>query len=397
MYLHNATSPTAPESTIESSDYLFTGGLLRGAARTAAFPVSACLPSAGGGVFKTTNANPQQKAVFVKTSRDAHDGSTWNAGILREDPKLKHARERRSYHGYNSADSRRQSGGSRGVKNPGSGGSSGSSTGTISDVLKSRLASVYRKQHLEDVLGSMDISDQIEKELAVEEALVAAEEEKRTLQLRQREGSRVEKPPVSSTCASRTELYPQHNHSQYHHHSHSHSHHHHQQQQQNHEPHPHHQPPQTQPQVSPHRVAARERGISLVAPDHVLLRTRDFTQSLLNESTTSSSELLSSLTGVLSPGSSSTSRDSIASQFSGPPHKSIMSLGNGLPPPRPDSSQRGWENVKATLFEKSNRRTSWADLNRDTEYIRKYDVNAIPGLEVQVGTMRYQRRPKLDF
>ncbi|KAI9335460.1 hypothetical protein BDR26DRAFT_527904 [Obelidium mucronatum] len=360
MYLHNATQPAATtEAQIESGDYLFTGGLLRGAARTAAFPVSACLPSAGGGVFKTTHTNPQQKAVFVKTSRDANDGSTWNAGILREDPKLKLARE---WRGANRAGIKTNASGSNSSSRSSkcNGSPRGSvSTGSMSEVLRSRLASVYRKQHLEDMLGSMEINEQMEKELAIEEAIAAAEEEKR-VSMRAREGSRPpEKVPFTSTT-SKTEIYQQL-----------------QTRQQN----------QLGPQVSPHRVAARERGISLVAPDHVLLRTRDFTQALLNESCASSSELLSSLTGVSPANGAQVSQ----------PYKSITSLGNGLPPPRPDSSQRGWENVKATLFEKSNRRTSWADLNRDTEYLKKYDVNAIPGLEVQVGTIRCQRRPKAEF
>ncbi|KAJ3075692.1 hypothetical protein HDU98_007249 [Podochytrium sp. JEL0797] len=324
------------DNEIESTRYLFTNPLLRGPSRTHLFPVSACLPSAGGGVFRTPLTPSESRAVFVKTSRDACDGRTWNAGILQEDEGVKRAR-------IESVRRKQQ----RAADVAAAGGKAGK------DPLRAKLAGVYRKHHLEDVLGALELRDG-DGEVGEE----GGRRGEARFVSRERTGGKMSVGMVESTAlamSSGTMKPP---------------------------------PPPHAASVSPHRVKEYHPG-SNHPPSSVgaISRTRpggaDFAQQLMNDPSASSIELLSCLTGSnvghcplpLHPGANPSSA-----------YKCITSLGTGLPASRPESgAPRGWDTVKTQLMSRSSasRRTSWADLNRDTEYIKKYDVNAIPGLEVR--------------
>ncbi|KAJ3266034.1 DNA mismatch repair protein msh6 [Chytriomyces hyalinus] len=173
---------------IESTDYLQTGGLLQGS-KAVSFPVSAALPSAGGGVFRILPAtvydggggtvkesaketegtkgrgsgdartkwaglneadkmHKQGRVVFVKTSRDACDGRQWNAGILREDPSIAH--KRRVF-----MTAPNSSNGSNACQSFGEDASLDYATKHAHAALVAKLADVYKKDHLDQISSDL--------------------------------------------------------------------------------------------------------------------------------------------------------------------------------------------------------------------------------------------------
>ncbi|KAJ3110047.1 hypothetical protein HK100_003171, partial [Physocladia obscura] len=322
-------------------------------ARTVAFPVSAALPSAGaslsilqeynylsenkksgGGVFRAVPSTPSTmgsrkittarnsaaktaifqenrnsklhsgalKAVFVRTSRDACDGTVWNSGVLHEDVKIVQARREIERQRENEKTDAREIN----LKNE-----------------RVRLEKIYRKQFLLDGTNGWDYS--------AGELLDRGSSASRCSFERVRLVNRSVERNRMETMENRKVKYYQ-------------------QQIQNH---------------------PTDNGtIMLCSSNSIFLggiKSSEFATS--NEtSTTSSAELLSSLT---MRGTNTEKSDSLEKNFA-EKQRTAQVFGNGIPPVLPESP-RAWKTVKAVLQENSRRRSSWADLNRNNEYMYKYD------------------------
>ncbi|KAI8616462.1 hypothetical protein BC830DRAFT_1217896 [Chytriomyces sp. MP71] len=432
-------------SDIDSQDYLRTGGLLRGS-RAVSFPVSAALPSAGGGMFRIVPATPytipeqphssnssnsytpydsisgstmlkahrersnlgsnkgvsnnnqifasgheRGRVVFVKTSRDACDGRQWNSGILREDPSIISKRQALFMSNVDDISARGEN--VRGWVDP----------DNAMAARVARLADVYKKDHLDEI--RQEFIDSKNALMAAQRTIKNTREHERSAhsptlsiedsfaQLTVEDGSRSKTQRLSQNSIRSSSL------------------------------------SRRERELGNHNTSSKLRSNFLPSP-----KSSDFasTMAILNEPVSFSSDILSSLTYS---NHAKCGRQQQHQQH-GVVYKSITSLGSGLPPARPDSSQqRVWENVKATLFDRpvshsgdsssapiitpilpisasslqkgpapsifvsssvlphSKRRSvTWADLNRDTEYLKKYDVNAIPGLEVGTSPVKMRRR-----